>query len=67
NGTLITSIIGGSKEDVDLAATAAKRAYKTSWGLKVPRSVHGRLLAKLANLVEANIDEIAALDALNNG
>ncbi|KAJ7595174.1 aldehyde dehydrogenase [Mycena floridula] len=35
NGTLITSIIGGSKEDVDLAVAAAKRAYKTSWGLKV--------------------------------
>ncbi|KAJ7582038.1 aldehyde dehydrogenase [Mycena floridula] len=67
NGTLITSIIGGSKEDVDLAVAAAKRAYKTSWGLKVPGSVRGRLLAKLADLVEANIDEIAALDALNNG
>ncbi|KAJ7580185.1 aldehyde dehydrogenase [Mycena floridula] len=67
NGTLITSIAGGSKEDVDLAVAAAKRAYKTSWGLKVPGSVRGRLINKLADLVEANLDEIAALDALNNG
>lgn len=42
-------------------------AYKTSWGLKVPGVERGRLLSKLADLVEANIDELAALESLNIG
>jgi aldehyde dehydrogenase (NAD+) len=43
------------------------KAYKTSWGLKCPGSVRGRLLNNLADLIEANIDEFAALEALDNG
>lgn len=43
------------------------QAYRTSWGLKCPGAVRGRLLAKLADLVEKNIDELVALEALNAG
>jgi acyl-CoA reductase-like NAD-dependent aldehyde dehydrogenase len=43
------------------------KAYKTSWGLKCPGSVRGKLLNKLADLIEANIDEFAALEALDVG
>ncbi|KAF9019855.1 aldehyde dehydrogenase [Hymenopellis radicata] len=66
-GKIITSVSVGTKEDVDLAVNAAKAAYKTSWGLKVPGVERGRLLSKLADLVEANIDELAALESLNIG
>ncbi|KAF8881185.1 aldehyde dehydrogenase [Mucidula mucida] len=66
-GKIITSVNAGTKEDVDLAVKAAKEAYKTSWGLKVPGVERGRLLSKLADLVEANIDELAALESLNIG
>ncbi|KAF8904808.1 aldehyde dehydrogenase [Mucidula mucida] len=66
-GQVITSVRAGTKEDVDLAVKAAKEAYKTSWGLKVPGVERGRLLLKLADLVEANVDELAALESLNIG
>lgn len=43
------------------------QAYKTSWGLKCPGAERGKLLNKLADLVEKNIDEFAALETLNTG
>lgn len=46
---------------------AAKKAYKTAWGLKVPGYERGRLLAKLADLIEKHADELSALEALDAG
>ncbi|KAF8073989.1 aldehyde dehydrogenase [Lyophyllum atratum] len=66
-GKVITKISGGSSKDVDIAVDAAKKAYKTSWGLKCPGAVRGKLLNKLADLMEQNIDELAALESLNVG
>ncbi|KAH7890612.1 aldehyde dehydrogenase domain-containing protein [Phlebopus sp. FC_14] len=66
-GTVITSIAAGTKADIDIAAQAAKKAFKTSWGLKVPGAERGRLMFKLAELMEQHIEEFAALDALANG
>ncbi|KAK7441049.1 hypothetical protein VKT23_016833 [Stygiomarasmius scandens] len=66
-GKFITNVDGGSSKDVDLAVDAAEKAYKTSWGLKVPGSTRGQMLLKLANLIEQNADEFAALEALNCG
>jgi len=64
---VVTSIAAGTKADIDIAAKAAKVAYKTSWGLKVPGAERGKLMVKLANLMEQHIAEFAALDALANG
>ncbi|KAG7097950.1 hypothetical protein E1B28_005261 [Marasmius oreades] len=66
-GKVITSISAGSEKDVDIAVQAALKAYKTSWGLKVPGTERGRILNKLADLIEKNTDEIAALESLNVG
>ncbi|TFK61593.1 aldehyde dehydrogenase [Pluteus cervinus] len=66
-GKVITSIAGGSAKDIDIAVNAAKKAYKAAWGLKTPGSVRGKLLNKLADLLEEHIDELAALEALNTG
>ncbi|KAF9016045.1 aldehyde dehydrogenase [Hymenopellis radicata] len=66
-GKVITSVAAGTKDDVDIAVAAAKKAYKTSWGLKVPGSQRGLLLSKLADLIERDIDEFAALESLNTG
>lgn len=64
---MITSIAEGTAKDVDRAVAAAKHAYDTSWGLKVPGAQRGKLLAKLADLIELHADELAALEALDNG
>ncbi|KAF9053883.1 aldehyde dehydrogenase [Hymenopellis radicata] len=66
-GKVITSVAAGSAKDVDIAVKVAKEAYKTSWGLKVPGSVRGKLMNKLADLIEKHTDEFAALESLNVG
>lgn len=43
------------------------QAYKTTWGLHCPGAQRGRLLNKLADLLEQHIDEFAALEALDVG
>ncbi|KAG6918035.1 hypothetical protein DXG01_016887 [Tephrocybe rancida] len=66
-GKLITSVYLGDAADVDTAVNAALKAYKTTWGLKTPGTQRGRLLNKLADLLEDNLPEFAALEALNVG
>ncbi|KAJ7087937.1 aldehyde dehydrogenase [Mycena belliarum] len=66
-GKTISQVSLGSSKDVDIAVKAAKQAYKTSWGLKCPGATRGRLLTRLADLIERDIDEFAALEALNAG
>jgi aldehyde dehydrogenase (NAD+) len=66
-GDKITTVSGGSSKDVDVAAEAAKKAYKTSWGAKVPGAQRGALLFKLADLLEQHAAELAALEALDVG
>ncbi|KAL0568212.1 hypothetical protein V5O48_013782, partial [Marasmius crinis-equi] len=66
-GQPLTTVSLGTEKDVDIAVDIAKKAFKTSWGLKVPGVERAKLLNKLADLVEANMDEIAALETLNVG
>ncbi|KAL0564081.1 hypothetical protein V5O48_017976, partial [Marasmius crinis-equi] len=66
-GKITTTVSGGSDKDVDLAVEAATKAYKTSWGLKVPGVARGQMINKLADLVEKNAEEFAVLESLNNG
>ncbi|KAF9064740.1 aldehyde dehydrogenase [Rhodocollybia butyracea] len=66
-GKLLTKVAAATEKDVDIAVEAARKAYKTSWGLKVHGAQRGALLMKLANLLEANIDEFAALECLDVG
>ncbi|TFK61589.1 aldehyde dehydrogenase [Pluteus cervinus] len=67
NGKVITTVAAGSPKDIDIAVAAAKKAYKAVWGLKTPGFERGKLLNKLADLLEANIEELAALESLNTG
>ena len=64
---MFTAVAEGTAKDVDRAVVAARRAYETSWGLKTPGSRRGELLNKLADLIERDSDELAALEALDNG
>ncbi|KAF8654313.1 hypothetical protein AX16_003540 [Volvariella volvacea WC 439] len=66
-GEVITTVLAGSSKDIDIAAEVAKKAYKTSWGLKVSGVARGRLLYKFADLLEKHRDELAALETLNSG
>ncbi|KAI3613051.1 aldehyde dehydrogenase [Moniliophthora roreri] len=67
NGQLITKISEATPKDVDIAVEAAQKAFDTTWGLNAPGAVRTKLLTKLASAMEACADELAALEALDNG
>jgi len=54
-------------EDVDAAVKAAARAFQTGPWRKMDARDRGRLLYKLADLVEKHSEEMAALETLDNG
>lgn len=66
-GDVICQVSEGDKADVDLAVQAARRALDgKAWGRMGP-SDRGRLLYKLADKIEANMQELAAIETLDNG
>jgi len=66
-GKTITSVSEATARDVDLAVDAAQKAFDTVWGLKAPGSVRSKLLWNLADAMERHKEELAALEALDNG
>jgi aldehyde dehydrogenase (NAD+) len=68
-GQVLTQIVEASREDVDHAVAAARRAFedRTSPWRKMSASERGRLIWRLADLVEKHIDELAELETLDNG
>ncbi len=67
NEEKIAEVPYAGKEDVDIAVKAAAHAfYEGAWP-KMDARDRGRLLYKLADLIEKNIDDLAALESLDNG
>jgi aldehyde dehydrogenase (NAD+)/phenylacetaldehyde dehydrogenase len=56
----------GGPEDVDLAARSARAAFDSTWR-DLPAAQRGRLLLRLADLIQEQGDELAALETLDNG
>jgi aldehyde dehydrogenase (NAD+) len=66
-GEVICQVAEGDKADVDLAVKAARKAFEEGPWPKMDASERGRLLNKLADLIENNREELAALESLDNG
>jgi len=68
-GEVLTQIAEASHADVDRAVVAARRAFEERSGAwrKLSSSERGRMIWKLADLIEKNIDEFAELETLDNG
>jgi len=66
-GEAICQVAEGDKADIDKAVKAARKAFESGPWPKLPASERGRLLNKLADAIEENIDELAALETLDNG
>jgi aldehyde dehydrogenase (NAD+) len=64
---VIATVAEGDAADVDLAVKAARRAFDSGPWRKADARDRGRLLNKLADLIETNIDELAELETLDNG
>src|SRR5438477_10162254 len=66
-GETICQVAEADKADVDLAVKAARKAFEEGPWSKMNASDRGRLLQKLADLIEENQEELAALETLDNG
>src|SRR5208282_3236883 len=63
----VALVAEGDRADIDLAVKAAREAFENSPWSRMTPSERGRLLWKLADLLEQNLDEFAELEALDNG
>ncbi|CEP15343.1 hypothetical protein [Parasitella parasitica] len=66
NEEVICKVHSADENDVNLAVESAYNCYYNTWR-KVAPAERGRLLNKLADLMERDKDEIAILDAVDNG
>ena len=67
NEEVITQIAEGDAADVDLAVKAARNAFDHGPWRSMDARERGALLYRLADLIEEEIDELAALETLDNG
>src|SRR5258708_21950691 len=67
NGEVIARIAHANDADVDSAVRSARRAFEgKDWGGLAERT-RARLVMKLADAFEANLEELYHLETLNNG
>jgi phenylacetaldehyde dehydrogenase len=66
-GTVIANVPEGDKADVDLAVAAARKAFDDGVWAKVSPSGRGKLLWKMADLIERDLEELAELGSIDNG
>jgi aldehyde dehydrogenase (NAD+) len=64
---VIAEVAEGDKEDIDRAVKAARAAFEKGPWAKMDARDRGRLMFRLADLIEEEIDELAALESLDNG
>jgi len=66
-GQEITQVAEADAGDVDLAVTSARQALERGAWRTTSASERGRLLNRLADLLEQHADELAYLESLDNG
>ena len=66
-GEPICRIAEGDAEDVDRAVKAARKAFESRGWRTMDASARGRLIYKLADLIETHADELAVLESMDNG
>jgi aldehyde dehydrogenase (NAD+) len=64
---VIAQVAEGDAADIDLAVKAARKAFDSGPWRKTDARDRGRLLNKLADLIEQHFDELAELETLDNG
>ncbi|QDS89990.1 Aldehyde dehydrogenase PuuC [Rosistilla ulvae] len=64
---VIAQVAEGDAADIDKAALAARRAFEGGDWPKMDARDRGKLMMRLADLIEEEIDSLAALESLDNG
>jgi phenylacetaldehyde dehydrogenase len=66
-GKEIARVVDASDADVDRAVAAARRAFDDGRWTGLPPARRERLIHKLADLLEAHIEELAEIESIDNG
>ncbi|KAN0019118.1 hypothetical protein ACTFIU_002320 [Dictyostelium citrinum] len=68
NEELICEVSEGDKADVDKAVIAARNAFENGpWGTTMPAEERGRIILKLADLIQEHKEKLAQLETLDCG
>ena len=66
-GEIMAQVAEGDREDIDRAVKAARKAFENPAWADMSPSQRGRLIWKLADLLEAHTEEFAQIESLDNG
>jgi phenylacetaldehyde dehydrogenase len=66
-GEVLSHVAEGDREDIDRAVKAARAAFETGPWSKISPSERGRMMWRLADLIEKHTEEFAQLESLDNG
>lgn len=66
-GEVIAQVAEGDSEDINRAVSAARKAFDEGPWPKMTAYERSRILLRFADLVEKNIEELAALETWNSG
>ncbi|MFZ0479029.1 MAG: aldehyde dehydrogenase family protein [Terriglobales bacterium] len=66
-GEVLVQVAEGDKGDIDAAVKAARKAFDSGPWPRMTASERGKLIWKLADLLEQHVEEFATLETLDNG
>ena len=66
-GEVLAQVAEGNSDDIDRAVIAARNAFESGPWRRLTASERGRLIWKLADLLESHLEEFAQLESLDNG
>ena len=66
-GEVLAHVAEGEQADIDLAVRAARKAFESGPWPEMSPSERGKLLWKLAELIDQNGEELAEMETLDNG
>src|ERR1700720_4956531 len=66
-GEVLANVAEGDREDIDRAVKAARAAFETGLWSKTSPAARGKMIWKLADLIEKHLEEFAQLESLDNG
>ena len=64
---VIAQVAEGDREDIDRAVRAARQAFESGPWSRMDARDRGRLMYRLADRIEEELEELAALESLDNG
>jgi acyl-CoA reductase-like NAD-dependent aldehyde dehydrogenase len=67
NGSVLARVSRGVSSDIDAAVNAARRAFDQGPWRRMPPAERAKILWRVADLMDAHIDELAELETLDQG